>query len=59
MKNKGSKITKMSDSLMARGEKEEHKAINLEDIHSLIVTMNQKLNKLDMIEAQICEMKKN
>ncbi|CAB3983606.1 Hypothetical predicted protein [Paramuricea clavata] len=58
MKNKGSKIPKMSDSPMARGEKEEHKAINLEDIHSLIVTMNQKLNKLDTIEAQICEMKK-
>ena len=42
---------------MARGEKEEQKVINLEDINALIAGMNQKLYKLDTIEAQICDIK--
>ena len=37
---------------MARSEKEEQKVINLEDIHTLIVGMNQKLNKLHTIEGK-------
>ena len=57
MNRKGSKIPKMSDSPMVKGEKEEMKPINLEDIHALMVVMNEKLNKLDSIEVQISEMK--
>lgn len=57
MKTKGSKKQKTSDSPMARGENEEQKVINLGDIHTLIVGMNQKLDILDTIEAEICEIK--
>ncbi len=42
---------------MKTDKNDEKKDVKLEDIRALILVMNEKLNKLDMIEDQIVEMK--
>ena len=42
MKRTGSKIPKISDSPMKKNGNEEQKHISLEDLHALMVAMDQK-----------------
>ncbi len=59
LKGKKSKIPKISDSPMKTNKNDKEKDVKLEDIHALILVMNDMIEdyKFDMIEDQIVEMK--